>query len=95
MAYASRIGEIPAYSTVYNALATHKTTITAAHSSNPNKWGFLQFDNVQNYGRQRDHRIGRVNKMNIGIAATYCEFEDINFTAADIDDKTRRVAENQ
>jgi len=33
--------------------------------------------------------------MNIEIAATYCEFEDINVTAADIDDKIRRVAESQ
>jgi hypothetical protein len=33
--------------------------------------------------------------MNIGIAATYCEFEDINLTAADHDDKIRHVAENQ
>ena len=79
MAYASRIGEMSAYSTVYNTLkglATHEATITAAHASNPNKWDFLQFDNVQNYARQRDHRIGRVNKMNIGIVVTYCELED-------------------
>ena len=54
---------------------------------------FLQFDNFQNYTRQRDHRIGRVKKMDIGIAATCCEFEDINLTAADLDDKIRRVAE--
>jgi hypothetical protein len=33
--------------------------------------------------------------MNIGIAATYCEFEDINLTAADIDAKILRVIENQ
>ena len=32
--------------------------------------------------------------MNIGITATYCDFEDINLTAADLD-KIRRVAENQ
>ena len=31
--------------------------------------------------------------MDIGIAATCCEFEDINITAADLDDKIRRVAE--
>ena len=31
--------------------------------------------------------------MDIGIAATCCEFEDINLTAADLDDKIRRVAE--
>ena len=98
MAYASRIGDMPAYSTIYNALkglATHEAILTAAHASDEQKWGFLQFDNVQNYARQRDHRIGRVNKMNIGIAATYCEFEDVDLKAADLDDKIRRVAENK
>jgi hypothetical protein len=98
MAYASRVGDMPAYSTIYNALkglAAHEATITAACASDTKKWGFLQFDNVQNYTRQRDHRIGRVNKMNIGIAATYCEFEDIDLKAADLDDKIRRVAENK
>jgi hypothetical protein len=34
--------------------------------------------------------------MNIGVAAaTYCEVEDVNLTAADLDDKIRRVAENK
>ena len=60
MAYASRIGEMPAYSTVYNtlkSLAAHEATITATHASDPNQWHFLQIDNVQNYTRQQDHRI--------------------------------------
>ena len=98
MAYASRIGDMPAYSTIYNTLkglAAHEASLTAAHASDEQKWGFLQFDNVQNYTRQRDHRIGRENKMNIGIAATYCEFEDVDLKAADLDDKIRRVAENK
>ena len=50
MAYASRIGDMPAYSTIYNTLkglAAHEATITAAHGSDAQKWGFLQFDNVQ------------------------------------------------
>ena len=33
--------------------------------------------------------------MNIRIAATYREFEDIDVKAADLDDKIRRVAENK
>ncbi|KAF8804248.1 hypothetical protein BYT27DRAFT_7214042 [Phlegmacium glaucopus] len=71
MAYISRIGDMPAYTTVQNALkglATHETLITKAHAKDPTKLGFLQFDNVQNYTQQRDHQIGRMNKMNIGIA---------------------------
>jgi len=78
MAFASRIGEMPVYSTVYNTLKGLAI------------WGFLRFDNVQNYTRQRDHRIGWVNKMNLRIAVTYC---DIYLTAADLDDKIQRVAE--
>ena len=33
--------------------------------------------------------------MKIGIAATYCEFDDINLKAADLDDKIQRVSENK
>jgi len=33
--------------------------------------------------------------MDIGITAIYCEFGDINLTAIDLEDKIRRVAENQ
>lgn len=98
MAYGSRIGDMPSYSTVYNALkglAVHEATVTAAHANDPTKLGFLQFDNVQNYSRQRDHRIGRANKMNTGIAATYCELEDVDITAADLDEKRRLVSENR
>ncbi|PPQ76949.1 hypothetical protein CVT26_007946 [Gymnopilus dilepis] len=98
MSYGSRVGDMVAYTTVHrslNDLATFEAMITREHARDPTKFGFLQFDNVQNYMRQRDHRMGRVNKMNIGIAATYCELEDIDPTWADLDDRRRRVAENK
>lgn len=98
MAYGSRIGEMPSYSTVYNSLkglSIHEGSVTFEIGHDSTKWGFLQFDNVQNYARQRDNRIGRTNKMNIGIAATYCELEDIDLTAADLDDKRLRLAANK
>lgn len=98
MAYGSRIGEMPAYSTIYNSLkglSAHEGSVTLKIGQDPTKWGFLQFDNVQNYARQRDHRIGRANKMNIGIAATYCELDNVDIKAADLDDKRSRLAANK
>ncbi|PPR02512.1 LOW QUALITY PROTEIN: hypothetical protein CVT26_011996 [Gymnopilus dilepis] len=98
MSYGSRVGDMVAYTTVHrslNDLATYEAINTREHARDPTKFGFLQFDNVQNYMRQRDHRMGRVNKMNIGIAATYCELEDMDPSWADLDDRRRRVAENK
>ncbi|KAF8872739.1 hypothetical protein BD779DRAFT_1708992 [Infundibulicybe gibba] len=96
IAYNSRIGEMPAYSTISRALkglSDHEATITLAHGRNPIKCGMLQFDNVQNYLRQRDPRIGRENKMNVGLAATYIELEAVDPDAFDADDKQKRIAE--
>ncbi|KAF8811788.1 hypothetical protein BYT27DRAFT_7336050 [Phlegmacium glaucopus] len=98
MAYSSRIGEMPAYTTIYNSLkglAEHAAEITYNHGRDKLKMGFLQMDNVQNYHRQRDQRMGRINKMNVGIAATYCELEGISVDASDLEDKRRRLSENQ
>jgi hypothetical protein len=98
MAYGSRIGDIPAYTTIQNALkglAAHESLIVKAHAKDPTKLGFLQFDNVQNYTRQRDHRIGRMNKMNIGIAATYCELEGVDLAAVDFAERQKLVFENK
>lgn len=89
---ACRAGEMPAYSTIYNALkglSQHEAKITMAHATDPTKLGFLQFDNVQNYSRKRDQRIGHSNRMIVGTAATYCELEGADITAADMDDKLR------
>jgi hypothetical protein len=98
MAYGSRIGDMPAYTTVQNALkglAAHETLIVKAHVKDPTKSGFLQFDNVQNYTRQRDHRIGRTNGMNIGIAATYCELDGVDLAAVDFAERQKLVLENR
>jgi hypothetical protein len=96
VAYGSRIGEMPAYSTIYKALkglSTHAAAVTMTHARDPTKGGFLQIDNVQYYKNQRDIRIGRVNQMIIGIAATYAEMDGIDISAFDLEDKRRRLAE--
>ena len=56
--------------------------------------GIIRLDNVQNYLRLRDFRIGRENKMNIGIAATFTEIEGVNSSALDPDDRMRRIADS-
>jgi hypothetical protein len=77
------------------SLAEQEAIATKAHGRDPTKWGIIRLDNVQQYIRQRDMRIGRENKMQIGIAATYFETEVFVPGAADLDDKRRRIAENK
>ncbi|KII83902.1 hypothetical protein PLICRDRAFT_58707, partial [Plicaturopsis crispa FD-325 SS-3] len=60
----------------------------------PTTVGIIRLDNVQNYLLQRDRRIGRENKLNIGIAATYFEAEGVDVEAFDLDDKRRCLADS-
>jgi hypothetical protein len=50
----------------------------------------LIFDNIQHFLRQRDLRIGRENRMIIGIACTFFEIW-VDETALDVLDKRRRI----
>ncbi|KAL1943190.1 hypothetical protein VTO73DRAFT_4265 [Trametes versicolor] len=96
--YNSRIGFMPAYTTVYHVLeelAQQEAETVRAHGKNSAASGCIWFDNVQNYLLQRDARIGRVNALRIGIAATYVETPDAPLTAFDFDDKQRRLAANE
>ncbi|KAF8811180.1 hypothetical protein BYT27DRAFT_7221584 [Phlegmacium glaucopus] len=97
-AYESRIGNMPTYSSIYNALcslAFQEANNTWEIGRDPSKWGILHLDNVQQYIRQQDLRIGRKNTMNIGIAATYFETEGYPPMAPDINNKRARIAENK
>jgi len=89
---------MPSYSSVYKtlkSLADQEAVVTQAHGRDPTKWGIIRLDNVQQYIRQRDLRIGRENKMQIGIAATYFEIEGFVPGADNLDDKRRRIGENK
>ena len=89
---------MPAYGTLQHALkglAAHEALIVKAHAKDPTKVGFLQFDNVQNYTRQRDHQIGSTNKMNIGIAATYCKLEGVDLAGVDFAERQKLVLKNR
>lgn len=77
------------------SLAQQEAEVTKSVGRDPTKYGIIRLDNVQQYIRQRDLRIGRENKMQIGIAATYFEIEGWVPGADDVDDRLRRIAENK
>ncbi|OAX30515.1 hypothetical protein K503DRAFT_807151 [Rhizopogon vinicolor AM-OR11-026] len=88
--YNSRIGTSVAYSTVIRmlkSLSLQEAAMVKLCGRDLTKWGVLVTGNVQNYLFQRDQRIGRTNKMNVGLAATYIEIEDICPKAYHLDDK--------
>jgi hypothetical protein len=94
----SRLGETPVYSTVYNtmrALSDEEAGVIRALGSDLTKWGVMRIDNVQNFLPQQDKRIGRGNKMTIGIAGTYMELDNFDIKAYSLDDKRKRIAENK
>lgn len=94
----SRIGSTSAYSTVYSTLrrlSDHEARATEALGRDPDSWPILCLDNVQSYSKRRDLRMGRVNQMRIGTAATMMEAEDFLPAAMDVDDRRARIAENK
>ncbi|KAJ7921902.1 hypothetical protein B0H13DRAFT_2318024 [Mycena leptocephala] len=95
MAYNSRIGTMPSYSTIrrhLEGLSSEEALVTSAHGSDPTKAGILLFDNVQNLARVRDHRIGRENHMNVGMSGLWVEtWKIINIHVFDLSDKRQRI----
>ncbi|KAJ7891465.1 hypothetical protein B0H13DRAFT_1625931 [Mycena leptocephala] len=95
MAYNSRIGTMPSYSTIrrhLEGLSSEEALVTSAHGNNPTKAGILLFDNVQNLARVRDHRIGRENHMNVGMSGLWVEtWNIINIHVFDLSDKRQRI----
>ncbi|KAJ6599623.1 hypothetical protein B0H10DRAFT_2322822 [Mycena sp. CBHHK59/15] len=76
MAYNSRVGTMPSYSTIYRTLgglSAEEALVTRTHGRDLDKSGVLLFDNVQNLARVRDQRIGRENHMNVGMSALWVE----------------------
>ncbi|TEB26688.1 hypothetical protein FA13DRAFT_1691951 [Coprinellus micaceus] len=98
IAYESRTAQMPAYNVLYKTakqLAEYEAGVIESLGHSPTVIGFIQTDNVQNYLRQRDPRIGRVNQLNIGLAATFCELSGVSPSALDLDDKLNRIRKNE
>ncbi|KAJ6573350.1 hypothetical protein B0H10DRAFT_2237105 [Mycena sp. CBHHK59/15] len=98
MNYNSRIGNMPAPTTIRHALCSLsevEAIATAAHGADPETAVFLFVDNCQNYHRQRDLRVGRENIMNVGMSGLYMEAPDIDVNVFNLEDKRKLIAENR
>ncbi|KAJ3511541.1 hypothetical protein NMY22_g15614 [Coprinellus aureogranulatus] len=101
MAYCSRTGYMPSYNAISGGLevmAKDQAVAVREYGRDTNVAGFIVTDNVQNYLCVTDLRIGSGNKMNIGLAATYCVLRDIEpdvvKKALDIEGKRKEVEKN-
>ncbi|KAI4523483.1 hypothetical protein K525DRAFT_361253 [Schizophyllum commune Loenen D] len=77
--YHSRIGNMPAYNTVMQAmtrLAEDSAEAARAYGQDPQTINIIRLDNVHNYHLHRDLRIGRENKLLTGIFGALYEAED-------------------
>ena len=91
---------MPSYSLIYKTLrglADQEARVTRDVGRDPTKWGIMRIDNVQQWIRMQDQRIGRESRMLIGIAGTYYEIDADLFLpgAADLDNKLARISENK
>ncbi|KAJ3742526.1 hypothetical protein DFH05DRAFT_1401446 [Lentinula detonsa] len=96
-AHESRIGASTNYTTVLRMLDMHAEANAAAvkeiaHSKT--RAGILRFDNMQKQINVRHQRLGHTSQMLIGCAATYCEGEELEEGALDLDDKKRCLKQN-
>ncbi|KAJ6583252.1 hypothetical protein B0H10DRAFT_1890171, partial [Mycena sp. CBHHK59/15] len=98
MAYNSRVGTMPSYSTIYRTLgglSAEEALVTRTHGRDLDKSGVLLFDNVQNLARVHDQRIGRENHMNVGMSALWVEAgAHINVGVFDLNTKRIHIAQN-
>ncbi|OSD03124.1 hypothetical protein PYCCODRAFT_1366450, partial [Trametes coccinea BRFM310] len=96
--YCSRIGFAQSWSATYRLLiklGEHEGEELKALGQDITRWPIIRLDNVQQYHKQRERRIGRESAMKIGVAAYAAEAFDFDPRAADVDDWRQRVAENQ
>ena len=96
--YDSRVGAGPSYRAVCDALkklAEHDAKVIRDVSQSNNSSWILRFDNVQHYIRPQNFRVGREAMMKIGTAGTVFEFLDFSSAALNIQDKKKRLAENE
>ena len=94
----ARVGDMPAYNTIMQAmrvLSEREAATTLLHGTDPDSVGVIRLDNVQNYLIQRNPAIGRENKLNVGLSATYYEVDGISPHVFDLNAKRERLAENK
>ncbi|KAF9472171.1 hypothetical protein BDN70DRAFT_925796 [Pholiota conissans] len=84
----SRLGLSVSLATVYTALRemAKQKQMDLKEAIQLGKLFILIFDNIQTYIKQRDHRIGRENKMLKGLAGCMIELEDFDLDAFNLHD---------
>ncbi|KAJ3005457.1 hypothetical protein NUW54_g4331 [Trametes sanguinea] len=95
--YSSRVGHTLSWSATYQLLtrlASQDRAEVVALAQSPDRWPIVRMDNVQQYHKQREKRLGRENAMKIGVAATVAEALEFVVEASDLDDRQRRIAQN-
>ena len=91
-AYECRVANTISYGTISGCLeefSEQEAKIVKELGRDLTQGGIIVLDDVQNYLIQRDPRVGRTNKMNIGLAATYVELDNIHPQAFSLDDKIK------
>ncbi len=94
----SRLGLMPAYNSIrrdLEQLGAQAAEAVRTIGQDPTCVGVIWLDNVQNYLRLRDMRIGRENILITGVAATFVEAQDCDPKVLDLDDKRARILENR
>lgn len=106
IAYNSRIGTMPAVTTIKSAMrrmSDHKAlvirslgrdvSVVKRDSRRLVKVKIIIFDNTQHFRRQRDFRMGRENSMIIGVAGTFSH-RLVPESALDVLDRRHRISLN-
>ncbi|KAH9893369.1 hypothetical protein C8Q73DRAFT_828246 [Cubamyces lactineus] len=95
--YGSQVGQTLSWSATYRMLqrlAAQERKVIAELGWDRDRWPIMRIDNVQQYHKQRDRRMGRENVMEIGVAGTVAEALEFEPSAADLDDRRQRIAQN-
>lgn len=95
--YSSHTGLTQSWSATYNTLsrlAKQDAAELVTLGRDLDRWGVTRTDNIQEFEKEWELRLGRESKMKIGMAATYAEVWDFNPAAADLEDRLERLRRN-
>ncbi|KAJ3535139.1 hypothetical protein NM688_g7020 [Phlebia brevispora] len=96
--YGSRVGQLLSWKAtcdLLRRLGAQTGAKVMELGQSDTKAGIIRFDNVQRWFKQREQRIGREDRMNIGVAATVAKMIDFDPAAFDLDEHLAKIRENK
>ena len=96
--YNSHIGLTPSWNTTVATLkrmAALNADIIRDLGRSADRAAMMRTDNIQQYVKRREQRVGRGNRMKIGMSAIITEVEDFDPRAFDLDDKLERIRQGK